>query len=110
MTSVIVPRLIAFTATRDADDHANLAPFSFFNMVTATPPTLAVSIGSRRGRPKASSANILATGDFVVHAVSETLLPAINITSADFEPEVDESYAAGPTPLPATLVHAPRTT
>src|SRR3546814_3749058 len=65
MTSVIVPRPIAFIATRYADGHANLAPFSFFNMVTATPPTLAVSIGSRRGRPKDSAANILATGDFV---------------------------------------------
>lgn len=108
MTSVIVPRPIAFTATRDADGHANLAPFSFFNMVTATPPTLAVSIGSRRGRPKDSAANILATGDFVVHVVSETLLPAMNITSADFEPEVDEFSAAGLTPLPATLVQAPR--
>src|SRR3546814_9296305 len=108
MTSVIVPRPIAFTATRDADGHANLAPFSFFNMVTATSPTLAVSIGSRRGRPKDSAANILATGDFVVHVVSETLLPAMNITSADFEPGVDEFSAAGLTPLPATLVKAPR--
>jgi flavin reductase (DIM6/NTAB) family NADH-FMN oxidoreductase RutF len=108
MTSVIVPRPIAFTATRDAAGQANLAPFSFFNMVTATPPTLAVSIGSRRGRPKDSAANILATGEFVVHVVSETLLPAMNITSADFAPDVDEFSAAGLTPLPATLVKAPR--
>ena len=40
MGSTIVPRPVAWVSTLSTDGRANLAPYSFFQMVTANPPTL----------------------------------------------------------------------
>ena len=45
MLSVIVPRPIAWVSTIGANGTHNLAPFSFFNGVAGTPPTVMFSVG-----------------------------------------------------------------
>lgn len=104
----IVPRPIAWTTTIAPDGRVNLAPFSYFMACHSYVPALAVSIGSREGRPKDSRANIEATGELVVNVVSEDLLERMNLTAAAFPPGVDELATAGLTPAPSVRVRPPR--
>jgi len=48
------------------------------------------------------------TGDFVVNVVDDALAGAMNLTSGDYGPEVDEFALAGLTAAPGVQVRAPR--
>lgn len=90
MTQSIVPRPIAWVLTEnDVDDPAhqfNLAPFSFFNAVSAEPPLLMLSIGVHPdGREKDTLVNIQRTGKLMVHISSEEHLDAVNLSSASLD-------------------------
>ncbi len=108
MAGCIVPRPIAWVSTLSADGVGNLAPYSFFNMMGASPPL--VVLGTMRqadGHLKDTAANILATREFVVHLVGEPLLPAMNATCIDAPPEVDEAALAGLAMVPSQTVGPP---
>lgn len=104
----IVPRPIAWVTSLDGAGRVNLAPFSYFMGCHSYLPALAISIGSREGRPKDSRANIEATGELVVNLVNEALAERMNATAADFPPEVSELDVVGLTALPSTHVRPPR--
>ncbi len=108
MIGAIVPRPIALVSTLSADGIANLAPFSFFNGVSASPPVLAVSVGNRRGEKKDTWVNVESTGEFVVNVVNEEITERMVQTSADYPPEVDEFEAAGLQSVKSDLIHPPR--
>lgn len=95
LTSLVVPRPIAWVSTRSADGVPNLAPFSYFSAVSAEPMLLSVSIGHRRGGPKDTLRNVLETGVFCVNVVTEPWLAQMNETSGEWPPEVDEFERAG---------------
>lgn len=107
LISLVVPRPIAWVSTRSAAGQANLAPFSYFAAVSATPFLVSVSIGSRRGAPKDSLRNILDTGVFCVNVVTEGQLREMNETSGEYGPEVDEFALAGLVAARAETVDAP---
>jgi flavin reductase (DIM6/NTAB) family NADH-FMN oxidoreductase RutF len=95
MAGCIVPRPIAWVSSLSADGVGNVAPYSFFNMMGASPPL--VVLGTMRqedGRLKDTAANILETREFVVHLVSEPMLAPMNTTCIDAPPEVDEAALA----------------
>ncbi len=108
LISLVVPRPIAWVSTVDTQGVRNLAPFSFFNIVSGAPPILMVSINQRDGRPKDTLVNILATREFVVNVVDEELASQMNCTSGNYPPEVDEFQVAGLAPVPSVKVQAPR--
>lgn len=108
LVSCVVPRPIAFVSTTSAAGAPNLAPFSFFNAVSATPPILAVAPGFRRGVPKDTLRNLRETRECVVHVVTEDLADAMNVTSGDYAPDVSEFAVAGLTPVPSLRVKPPR--
>ena len=108
LISAIVPRPIAFVSTVAEDGVLNLAPFSFFTGICAKPPTICFSVVRRRGEKKDTLRNIEATGEFVVNVVSDHIAHAMNQTSADYPPEVDEFAAAGFTPAASERVRSPR--
>jgi len=96
MAGCIVPRPIAWVSTLSADGVGNVAPYSFFNMMGASPPL--VVLGTMRqedGRLKDTAANIIETREFVVHLVGEPMLAAMNTTCIDAPPDVDEAVLAG---------------
>lgn len=110
LTGSVVPRPIAWVSTVDPDGAANLAPFSFFNAVASRPPIVAFTASVRttdRGQ-KDTLRNVRSTGEFVVNIVTEPLAEAMNLTSTEFPPEVDEFQAAGLTAVPSAVVGAPR--
>jgi flavin reductase (DIM6/NTAB) family NADH-FMN oxidoreductase RutF len=108
LSSLIVPRPIGWISTRSGSGVLNLAPYSYFNAISASPPMVAVSINMRRGEPKDTLANIREIRAFCVNVVSSHLLEAMNASSADVTPEVDEFALAGLTPAQGSEVDAPR--
>lgn len=107
LTSLVVPRPIAWLSTRSAAGAANLAPFSYFAALSATPFLVGVSIGSRAGGPKDSLRNIRETGVFCVNLATERQLREMNETSGEWGPEVDEFVRAGVAAAEAESVAAP---
>lgn len=107
LTSLVVPRPIAWVSTQSAAGARNLAPFSYFAAVSATPFLVSVSIGSRGGEPKDTLRNIRETGAFCVNVVTEPQLAQMNATSGEYGPEVDEFERAGLQAGQAKSVDAP---
>lgn len=108
LTALVVPRPIGWISSLDAEGRVNLAPYSFFNLVSSSPPTLIVSVGERQGRPKDTLANARATGELVVNVVSDDLAEAMNASSVESGPEHDEFAFAGLEPAPSATVRPPR--
>jgi flavin reductase (DIM6/NTAB) family NADH-FMN oxidoreductase RutF len=115
MIGAIVPRPIAFVSSLDERGLRNLAPFSFFTAVSADPPMVLFCPSVRREEPQRGLAthkdtllNVIATREFVLNVVTETIGEKMNATSAQVPPEVDEFELAGLTPLPSELVKPPR--
>jgi flavin reductase (DIM6/NTAB) family NADH-FMN oxidoreductase RutF len=104
----VVPRPIAFVATRSAAGRSNLAPFSFFNAVCSNPPTLAFSVIDRGLLQKDTSRNVGEHPEFIVHIVSEPIAEKMNVTSGEYGAHVDEFVEAGFTAVPGTRVAVPR--
>lgn len=106
LSGLIVPRPIGWVGTVDATGRYNLAPFSFFNMVSGTPPTVLFSPGITV-RTKDTLRNVMETGEFSLNVVTAETVGAMNITSAEYPPEVDEFAAASLTPVAADVIAAP---
>ena len=105
----VVPRPIALVATVDGNGVANVAPFSFFTVVSANPPCLAFAPlrSGRTGALKDTLLNVQATGAFVVAVVTEELAERVNAASAALPRGESEFAHAGLTPSPASRVPAP---
>ena len=110
MVGTIVPRPIAFVSSVSADGVRNLAPFSFFTGISANPPVVCFSpmVRGKDAAHKDTLNNIRATHEFVVNIVSEDFKEQMNITSAEFPPEVDEFERSGLTPMRSDLVKPAR--
>ncbi len=106
--SAVLPRPIAWISSRDAQGALNVAPFSFFNVMSGDPPVLCVCVGSRGGVLKDTAQNIAARGEFVVNLVSAAQARRMVATSVDFDAGVDESVEAGLAMAPSRLVDVPR--
>lgn len=102
--AIVGPRPIGWIATHSAAGVLNLAPYSFFNAFNYTPPIVGfASIGH-----KDTVRNVQDTGEFVWNLATCTLAEAMNQSSAQVAPEVDEFALAGLTPQPSTQVGPPR--
>ena len=91
VNGLVSPRPVAWVSTLSAAGRPNLAPFSFFNAFSFSPPTVAIGPGSRNGVNKDTLRNARETGELTISLVSEELAPFANATSAEFPPEIDES-------------------
>src|SRR5271154_949699 len=109
MTSTILPRPIAWVSTISPDGRTNLAPFSFFQGVTANPPTLMfVPVNNREGAKKDTVRNIELVPEFVVNLVPRALASAMNDTAALLPYGESEFSRFGVAPAPSTRVRPPR--
>jgi len=101
--AIVAPRPIGWIGTRSADGVANLAPYSFFNALAYTPPTIGFSSQGR----KDSLVNAEATGVFTWNLATRRLAERMNATSAMVGPEVDEFAMAGIATVEGGVVPAP---
>ena len=110
MIGAITPRPIAWVSTISPAGVTNLAPFSFFSGVAASPPTLAFSPVNRRdGSKKDTVRNIEATGEFVVNVVDHARAAEMNCTSDDeIAYEVSEFDTCGVGAVASERVKPPR--
>lgn len=108
LTGVVVPRPIAWVVTRSVVGVLNVAPFSTFTYVSTKPPMVGFNAGRRGGRRKDTANNILATGEFVVHVVDESLLEPMHESSAEHPPEVSEPELLGLDCIASDLISVPR--
>lgn len=109
LTATVTPRPIAWVTTCNAQGVVNAAPYSFFNVVGAAPPTVVLGLLADPERGfKDTASNIMATGEFVVNLVPEALAEAMNITAVDAPSGMNELEIAGLESAPSVMVTPPR--
>ncbi len=102
--ALVAPRPIGWISTLSADGIANLAPYSFFNLVASGPSIVAFSSAGR----KDSQTNAEQTGEFVCNIASFDQREAVNSSAATLPPEIDEFALTGLETLPSELINPPR--
>lgn len=91
LSSLVVPRPIAWISTVSKEGVTNVAPYSFFNVFGSKPPLVIVNQGDRpEGGLKDTPANIEATGEFVINIVHTEIAQAMSDSSAPVPPEHSE--------------------
>jgi len=100
--AIVAPRPIGWIGTRSAAGVRNLAPYSFFNALSYTPPL----VGFSSNGWKDSVRNADETGVFTWNLVTRVLAERMNETSTT--DAVDELERAGLTGADGTEVAAPR--
>jgi flavin reductase (DIM6/NTAB) family NADH-FMN oxidoreductase RutF len=109
LINAINPRPIAWVSSISAEGRTNLAPFSFFQGICASPPTLMfVGANDRAGKKKDSVVNVEQTGEFVVNVVSYALREPMNLTSAPLPHGESEFEKFNIATTPSVLVKPPR--
>lgn len=104
LKAIIAPRPIGWISTVDRSGVVNLAPYSFFNMVSSQPPLVMFSSEGRKNTVR----NIQATGEFCCNLATLDCAEQINATSQDFPHGVDEMARVGIEPVRNDIIAAPR--
>ena len=109
LSSLVVPRPIAWVTTLNEDGQVNAAPFSYFQLMGENPPLVVLGIGKRHdGSAKDSFRNIRRTREFVINIVTEENAELMNLCATDFPPGVSEVGALGLATEPSSVVKPPR--
>ena len=110
LSGAITPRPIALVSSLDAKGVVNLAPFSFFNLFSAQPPTVIFSCvdSLRNGSSKDTLYNAIETKEVVINIVNYDMVQQTSLSSTAYAKGVNEFKKAGFTPLESVDVKAPR--
>jgi flavin reductase (DIM6/NTAB) family NADH-FMN oxidoreductase RutF len=109
LSSLVVPRPIAWVTTLNEDGGVNAAPFSYFQLLGQEPPLIVLGIGRRNdGSAKDSFRNIRRSKEFVINLVTEENAEQMNLSSTEFPPGVSEPKALGLKTEPSVMVKPPR--
>ena len=107
--SIIVPRPIAWISTINPQGIVNLAPYSFFNGVSDTPPMVMFAAGNRpEGGAKDTVSNIEQSGEFVVNMAIWDQRNQISESSAPVAPDISEVDLLDLETVPSRLIKPPR--
>jgi len=90
-TCLVVPRPIGWITTLNPAGVVNLAPYSFFNIISTKPHFVLFSSSGR----KHSQRNAEISGEFVFNLATWDLRTEMNITGSDHREEVSEAELAG---------------
>jgi len=102
----VSPRPICFASTIDSEGHANLSPFSFFNVFGSNPVTLIFS-PARRVRDntiKHTLENCIETKEVVISVVNYAMVQQMSLASCEYPKGISEFEKAGFTPVKADHV------
>jgi flavin reductase (DIM6/NTAB) family NADH-FMN oxidoreductase RutF len=91
MTALVVPRPIGWISTVSRAGVVNLAPYSFFNVVSGAPPFVMFASKPR----KDSQRNAEETGEFVYNMATYELREAVNLSSTEWGPGISEPARIG---------------
>ncbi|MCK1169125.1 flavin reductase family protein [Streptococcus uberis] len=107
LIGTVIPRPIAFVSTISKEGIVNLAPFSFYNIVSYQPTILSISILRKNGVMKDTARNILESGEAVVHSVSKNYLAQVNQAAKNLDFNQSELALTGMTLVDSTKVKTP---
>lgn len=102
--ALVAPRPIGWVSTTSLDGVDNLAPHSFFQIVSTAPPIVMISSMGEKDTVR----NARATGEFVVCGTPVELMNEANVTGIDFPPGVSEFDEAHIAREPSAKVRPPR--
>jgi flavin reductase (DIM6/NTAB) family NADH-FMN oxidoreductase RutF len=108
-SACVAPRPIGWISTISTRGERNLAPFSFFNGVGYTPPTVMFCPNGRDGEGGLSHSllNVQDTGEFVVNIATFDLRLEMNLTSRQLPRGESEFTLAGLTEAASRCVKPP---
>ena len=107
LSSLVVPRPIAWISTVDADNLVNLAPFSSF-MGIFNPPMAAMALGRRLdGSLKDTHHYLREQGECVIHIPDVAMMGAMHASAEDLPPGESELERLAFTTHPAQVVKPP---
>jgi flavin reductase (DIM6/NTAB) family NADH-FMN oxidoreductase RutF len=107
--AIIAPRPIGWIGTLDKDGKANLAPFSYFTLVSSLPPIVAFSCNTPEDRElKDTLTNVMETGEFTYNMPSLDLVHQMNATSSPLPRGEDEFEFAGLKKAASLKIRTPR--
>jgi len=110
LSSLVVPRPIAWVTTVGGNGTVNLAPFSSF-MGIFNPPMVGINFGRRRdGSLKDTHLNLRERREAVVHLADASLLRLVHASGEEVPPETSELAALGLETSPSEAVNPPRIT
>jgi flavin reductase (DIM6/NTAB) family NADH-FMN oxidoreductase RutF len=104
ITALVCPRPIGWVTTISKAGTVNLAPYSFFNLVSGTPPMVMFSSGPK----KDSQTNAEDTGEFVYNMATFELREVMNASAAEFGAAESEPEKLGLEMIPSRQVKPPR--
>jgi len=102
--AIIAPRPIGWISTVSQSGTPNLAPYSFFNALSSSPPILMFSSETL----KDSAKNARDTGEFVFSLATDNLQKEMNISSDTVPPDENEYLNAKLTMAECNNVSVPR--
>ena len=108
MVSSIAPRPVALVTTLNEDGSPNLAPISWYQMVSQDPAMVMVSFGGSEDRREDSENNIKRLQEFSISSSSEPYAEALNFASIDCPAVVSEYALTGLTPVKSKVIKTPR--
>lgn len=103
----IIPRPVAVVSTQSPDGIVNIAPFSFFNIVSSEPVILSLAIQRKEGELKDTARNLLATKEAVVHILDQTNVQEANKTAALLPADQSELTVSGFTTTTSKTIVVP---
>jgi flavin reductase (DIM6/NTAB) family NADH-FMN oxidoreductase RutF len=109
LASTVTPRPIAWVSSQSAAGVSNLAPFSFFTVISDDPPTLMVNVNHRAdGSLKDTLLNVQASGELVIQLVDFKQAEAMNASSAMLPYGISEFEQCGIASMPSQRIAPPR--
>lgn len=106
----VIPRPVAVVTTKSAKDIVNIAPFSYFNIVSSNPPILSLAIQRKQDAVKDTAKNILETREAVIHILDEDNVEEVNKTAANLPNEESELYLTDLTLTDSVIISVPALT
>ncbi|KAF2683748.1 hypothetical protein K458DRAFT_418734 [Lentithecium fluviatile CBS 122367] len=109
LISGIVPRPIGFVSTISKDGKStNLAPFSYFSLISHDPPLFTLGFSGGMDRPKDSLSNLVSTKECVLNIISEEFIEAANFCSINAPLGTSEWSFGGLHPAKSKVVRPDR--
>ncbi|HFD1764530.1 TPA: flavin reductase family protein [Enterococcus hirae] len=86
----IIPRPVAVVSTLTEKGNLNIAPFSYFNIVSSNPPIVSLAVQRKNEQMKDTAKNILIRKEAIIQVLDEQNVVEVNKTAATLPQEESE--------------------
>lgn len=86
----IIPRPVAVVSTLTEKGNLNIAPFSYFNIVSSNPPIVSLAVQRKKEQMKDTAQNILIRKEAIIQVLDEKNVVEVNKTATALPPEESE--------------------